>query len=58
MYEKLKDFQIAILGAFIALGVIFGTLIATDNLSKDNISVTGSAYEVVKSDSANWTLTI
>ena len=58
MYEKLKDFQIAILGVCIAIGVIFGALIATDNLSKDNISVTGSAYEIVKSDSANWTLTI
>lgn len=55
MYEKLKDFQIAILGICFAVGVIFASIFATANLSKDSISVTGSAYEIVKSDSANWT---
>ena len=51
MYEKFKDFQIAILGVCISIGVIFAAFITTDNLSKDNITVTGSAYEIVKSDS-------
>lgn len=58
MLEKLKDFQIAILGICIAIGVIFAAIVSTTNLSKDNISVTGSAYEIVKSDSANWTFII
>ena len=58
MYEKFKDFQLAILGVCLAIGLIFAALISTTNLSKDSISVTGSAYEVVKSDSANWTFTI
>lgn len=58
MYEKIKDFQIAILGICLALGFVLASLIATDNLSKNNISVTGSAYEIVKSDSANWTMSI
>ncbi|MGN0018059.1 MAG: SIMPL domain-containing protein [Candidatus Gastranaerophilaceae bacterium] len=58
MYEKFKDFQLAILGVCIAIGVIFAAFITTDNLSKDNITVTGSAYEIVKSDSANWTFSI
>ncbi|MBR1908579.1 SIMPL domain-containing protein [bacterium] len=58
MYEKFKDFQIAILGISIAIGIIFAAIVSTANLSKDNISVTGSAYEIVKSDSANWTFTI
>lgn len=58
MLEKIKDFQIAILGLFFALGIIIGTIIVTDNLSKDNISVTGSAYEVVSSDSASWSFNI
>lgn len=58
MYEKIKDFQLAILGVCIALGAIFAALVATNNLSNNNIQVTGSAYEIVKSDSANWTLTI
>ena len=58
MYEKIKDFQLAILGVCLAIGLIFAALISTTNLSKDSISVTGSAYEIVKSDSANWTFTI
>lgn len=58
MYEKFKDFQIAILGICFAIGVIFASIVATNNISKDSISVTGSAYEIVKSDSANWTFTI
>ncbi|MBR2526648.1 SIMPL domain-containing protein [bacterium] len=58
MYEKIRDFQLAILGLCLAIGLIFAALISTTNLSKDSISVTGSAYEVVKSDSANWTFTI
>lgn len=58
MYEKFKDFQLAILGVCLAIGLIFAALISTTNLSKDSISVTGSAYEIVKSDSANWTFSI
>lgn len=58
MYEKIKDFQLAILGVCLAIGLIFAALISTTNLSKDNISVTGSAFEIVKSDSANWTFSI
>ena len=58
MYEKIKDFQLAILGLCLTIGLIFAALISTTNLSKDSISVTGSAYEIVKSDSANWTFLI
>ena len=58
MYEKFKDFQLVILGVCLAIGLIFAALISTTNLSKDSISVTGSAYEIVKSDSANWTFSI
>lgn len=58
MYEKFKDFQLAILGVCLAIGLIFAALISTTNLSKDSISVTGSAFEIVKSDSANWTFSI
>lgn len=58
LYEKFKDLQIAILGICLAVGIIFAAVVSTTNLSKDNISVTGSAYEIVKSDSANWTFSI
>ncbi len=58
MYEKFKDFQLSILGVLIALALISVAFIVSDNLSKDNISVTGSSFEIVKSDTAAWTLRI
>lgn len=58
MYEKIRDFQIALLGFFIFLAVVLGAKIGTENLRRNGISVTGSAYEVVKSDSASWRLEI
>ena len=54
LYEKFKDLQIAILGICLAIGIIFAVVVSTTNLSKDNISVTGSAYEIVKSDEGRW----
>jgi len=58
MYEKLRDFQLSILGLFLALGFIAGAIVVAGNISKDNITVTGAAYEVVKSDTATWTFNI
>ncbi len=58
MYEKLKDFQLSILGLFIFLAVVAGTLTISGRLSRDNVSVTGAAFEIVKSDSANWSVSI
>ena len=58
LYEKFKELQIAILGICLAIGIIFAAIVSTTNFSKDNISVTGSAYEIVKSDSANWTFSV
>ena len=51
MLEKLEKFQITILSIIIALGFICGAKIVTSGLAHDGISVTGSAYEIVKSDS-------
>lgn len=58
IFEKLKDFQIAILGFFIFIAVIVGMSILTDNLGRKGISVTGTAYQIVKSDSASWRMEI
>lgn len=58
MYEKFKDFQIAILGFFLFLSTVAGAGIITENLSRKGISVTGTACEVVKSDSASWRIEI
>lgn len=54
MLDKIKEFQIALLGLFLALGIIFGATIVTGNLSKNDITVTGSAFKIVTSDSASW----
>lgn len=58
MYNKLKDFQLTILGILFFMAVIYATLVITANLSKDNISVTGSAYEIVESNTASWSFRI
>lgn len=51
MLEKLEKFQITILAIIIALGAMLSAKIVTSALAHDGISVTGSAYEIVKSDS-------
>lgn len=51
MLEKIEKLQIATLGLLVALSLIISTRIVTKNLNNNVISVTGSAYEIVKSDS-------
>lgn len=58
MMDFLKNFQIGLLGIFVAIAIIFASLLITDNVSNKNITVTGSAFETVTSDSATWTLKI
>lgn len=53
MFEKLEKYQIIVLSVILALGLILATKIATSSLSKDAVSVTGSAYEIVTSDSGH-----
>lgn len=51
--EKLEKFQIIISCAILVCGLLISTLIVSSNISKnDNITVTGSAYKIVKSDNA------
>ena len=54
MLEKIKEFQLSILGLCLALGIIIAAVVVTNNMSKNAISVTGSAYKIVNSDSASW----
>ena len=58
MLEKLEKFQITILSIVIALGFVCGAKIVTAGLAHDGISVTGSAYEIVKSDSGKLVFNI
>lgn len=54
MLNKMKDFQVLLLGLLLFLGLIISVKIATDTLSSNSITVTGSAFKLVKSDEASW----
>lgn len=51
MLERIEKLQIISLGLLIAIGLIVSTKMVATTISKNVISVTGSAYEIVKSDS-------
>jgi len=50
--EKLEKLQIVLAGLVLALGLILAVNAGTANLSNDKITVTGSAFRNVESDSA------
>ncbi len=50
MLERIEKLQIVSLGILIALGLVVSTKMVSSSISKNEISVTGSAYEIVKSD--------
>lgn len=57
--EKLEKFQILISCSIITLGLLFVSLVFASKIQKnDTITVTGSAYKIVKSDSAGLTFSI
>ena len=58
MFEKFEKLQLVWLALILAFGLIIAVKSGTVTLSKDNISVTGSAYQVVKSDSARLVVDI
>ena len=58
MFEKLEKYQLTLLALILAFGVFFATKYATNSLSREGITVTGSAYEIVKSDSGKLTFDI
>lgn len=51
MLKKLEKYQLVLLSIILSFGLFFATVYATNAFSKENINVTGSAYEIVKSDS-------
>lgn len=50
--EKLEKLQLLFMGLILAIGLVWAVNTGTSNLSNDKISVTGSAFKIVKSDSA------
>lgn len=53
MLERVEKLQIAILGLLLAFGLIFGIKSGVAPFAKNSVTVTGSAYEIVESDSGS-----
>ncbi|MDE6137877.1 MAG: SIMPL domain-containing protein, partial [Candidatus Gastranaerophilales bacterium] len=53
MLERIEKLQIAILGLLLAFGLIFAVKSGVSPFAKNSVTVTGSAYEIVQSDSGN-----
>lgn len=51
MLERVEKLQLLSLGILVGLSLIISTKMVASTVSKNEISVTGSAYEIVKSDS-------
>ena len=51
-FEKLEKFQLVLLSLILAFGLIIAVKCGANTLSNNNIIVTGSAYKILKSDSA------
>lgn len=58
MLERIEKLQIISLGVLIALGLVVSTKMVATSISNNVISVTGSAYEIVKSDSGTLTFDV
>ena len=50
MLERVEKLQIVSLGILVGLALIVSTKMVASTIQKNEISVTGSAYEIVKSD--------
>lgn len=58
MFEKLEKYQLVLFALILVFGIFFTTKYAVNSLSREGISVTGSAYEIVKSDSGRLSIDI
>ena len=58
MLEKIEKLQIVTLGVLIGLALIISTKLVASTIEKNVITVTGSAYEIVKSDSGTLNFNI
>ncbi|MCQ2738879.1 MAG: SIMPL domain-containing protein [bacterium] len=57
-FEILEKFQITLLAIIIAVAIIFTAKVITSSVTHDGVTVTGSAYEIVKSDSGKLSFNI
>ena len=58
MLERIEKLQVISLGILIGLALVVSTKMVSSTISKNEISVTGSAYEIVKSDKGTLELNI
>jgi hypothetical protein len=58
MLEKIEKLQIVSLGILIGLALVVSTKMAASTIQKNEISVTGSAFEIVKSDKGSFNFDI
>lgn len=58
MLEKIEKFQSLTIGIIVVLAILTSTKILTTSFSGNTISVTGSAYEIVKSDRGSLSFNI
>lgn len=58
MLERIEKLQIAILGLLLAFGLILAVKVGVSSVAGNSVSVTGSAYEIVQSDSGNIELAL
>ena len=53
MLERIEKLQVISLGVLIGLALVVSTKMVSSSISNNVISVTGSAFEIVKSDSGS-----
>lgn len=57
-FEKIKEYQLLSIGIIFSVALILSVLVISNTLSRSGLDVTGSAVELVKSDSASWDVSI
>ena len=58
MLERIEKLQVLIVGLLIVFGILIVTKFLITAFSGNTISVTGSAYEIIKSDSGSLSFNI
>ena len=56
--EKLKEYQLTIMAIILAIGLVIAVAVGTKTISQKGIYMTGSAEQVVMSDSATWSVSV
>ena len=58
MLERIEKLQVLTVGLIVVLAILVGTKTIVGAFSGNTITVTGSAYEIVKSDSGSLSFNI